>query len=52
MGISLYNKVPGQIKLKENFNSLKNNFKSFLLKHCFHSVGDQPQVRIIPMLII
>jgi hypothetical protein len=38
MGIGLYNKVPNQIKLKENFNSFKKDLKSVLLKHCFHSV--------------
>jgi hypothetical protein len=37
MGISLYNKVQYQIKLKVNFNSFK---KDFLLKHCFNSVDE------------
>jgi hypothetical protein len=40
MGISLYNKVPDQIKLKENFNSFKKDLKSFLLKHWFYSVDE------------
>jgi hypothetical protein len=40
MGISLYNKVLDQIKLKENFNSFKKDLKSFLLKHCFYSVDE------------
>jgi hypothetical protein len=40
IGISLYNKFPVQIKLRENFNSFKEGLKSFLLKNCFYSVDD------------
>jgi hypothetical protein len=40
IGISLYNKVPDEIKLKENFNSFKKDLKSFVLKHSFYSVGE------------
>jgi hypothetical protein len=35
MGISLYNKVPNQIKLREIFNSFKKELKSFLLKYSY-----------------
>jgi hypothetical protein len=38
MGISLYNKVPNQIKLRENINSFKKELKS-LLKY-FYSVDE------------
>jgi hypothetical protein len=37
MGISLYNKVPDQIRLRENCNSF-NDLKSFLLQHSFYSI--------------
>jgi hypothetical protein len=40
MGISLYNKVPDEIKLRENFNSFKKELKSFLLKDSFYSVDE------------
>jgi hypothetical protein len=40
MGISLYNKVPDQIKLRENFNSFKKELNFFLLKHSFYSVNE------------
>jgi hypothetical protein len=40
MGISLYNKVPDEIKLRENLNSFKKGLKSFLLKHSFYSVDE------------
>jgi hypothetical protein len=40
MGISLYNKIPDQIKLREIFNLFKMNLKSLLLKHSFYSVQD------------
>jgi hypothetical protein len=38
IGISLYSKVPDQIKLKGHFHSFKKDLKSFLLKHSFYSV--------------
>jgi hypothetical protein len=40
MGITLYNKVPEQIKLKKSFNSFKRDLKSFLLKCSIYSVDD------------
>jgi hypothetical protein len=40
MGISLYAKVPDQIKLRKNFNSFKKELKFFLLKHSFYSVDE------------
>jgi hypothetical protein len=40
MVISLYNKVPDQIKLREHFNSFKKELKSFLLKHSFYGVDE------------
>jgi hypothetical protein len=40
MGISLYNKVPNQIKLRENFNSFKKELKFFLLKYSIYSVDE------------
>jgi hypothetical protein len=40
MEIRLYNKVPNQIKLTENFNSFKKELKSFLLKYSFYSVDE------------
>jgi hypothetical protein len=40
MGITLYNKVPEQIKLKENFNSSKRDLRSFLLKCSIYSVDE------------
>jgi hypothetical protein len=38
MGISLYNRVPNEIKRRENFNSFRKELKSFLLKYSFYSV--------------
>jgi hypothetical protein len=38
--ISLYSKARDQIKLRENFNSFKRDFKTFLLKHSFYSVDE------------
>jgi hypothetical protein len=32
MGISLYNKVPYQIKQMDNFNSFKKGLRSFVVK--------------------
>jgi hypothetical protein len=40
MGISLHNKVPDQIKLRENLNLFKNDLKSFLLNHSFYFVEE------------
>jgi hypothetical protein len=40
MDITLYNKVPEQIKLKKNFNSFKKDLKSFLLKWSIYSVDE------------
>jgi hypothetical protein len=40
MGISLYNKVPDQIKLREYFNLFKKDIKSFLLNHSLYSVEE------------
>jgi hypothetical protein len=40
MGIKLYNKVPDNIKNLENYNKLKKEFRSFLLKHAFYSVDE------------
>jgi hypothetical protein len=40
MGISLYNKVPDQIKSRENFNSFKKRLKSFLLKQSCCSLAE------------
>jgi hypothetical protein len=40
MGISLYNKIPDQIKLRENFNLFKMDLKSFLLNRSFYSVEE------------
>jgi hypothetical protein len=40
MEISLYNKVPNQIKLRKNFNSFGKELKSFLLKYSFYSVAE------------
>jgi hypothetical protein len=40
MGISLYNKVPNQVKLRKNFNSFRKELKSFLLKYSFYSVEE------------
>jgi hypothetical protein len=40
MGISLYNKVPNQIKLRKNFNSFRKELKSFLLKYSFYSIDE------------
>jgi hypothetical protein len=40
MEINLYNKVPDQIKVRENFNSFKKDFKCFLLRHCFYSLDE------------
>jgi hypothetical protein len=37
---SLYNKVPDQIKLRDNLNLFKNDLKSFLLNHSFYSVEE------------
>jgi hypothetical protein len=39
-GISLYNKVPVQIKLRENVNVFKKDLKSFLVNHSFYSVEE------------
>jgi hypothetical protein len=39
-GISLYNKVPVQIKLRENVNLFKKDLKSFLMNHSFYSVEE------------
>jgi hypothetical protein len=40
MDISLYSKVPDQIKLRENFTLFKKCLKFFLLKHSFYSVEE------------
>jgi hypothetical protein len=40
MGITLYNKVPAQIKLKKSFNSFKRDLKAFLLKCSIYSVDE------------
>jgi hypothetical protein len=40
MVISLYNKVPDQIKLGGNFNLFKKDLKSFPLNHSFYSVEE------------
>jgi hypothetical protein len=40
MGITLYNKVREQIKLKKNFNCFKRDLRSFLLKCSIYSVDD------------
>jgi hypothetical protein len=40
IGISLYNKVPEQIKSKINLNSFKRNLKSFLLEQSMYSVDE------------
>jgi hypothetical protein len=39
-GISLYNKVPVLIKLRENVNLFKKDLKSFLVNHSFYSVEE------------
>jgi hypothetical protein len=40
MGISLYKKVPNQIKLRKNFNSIRKELKSFLLKYSFYPTDE------------
>jgi hypothetical protein len=40
MGISLYNKVPDQIKLRDIFYLFKKDLKSFLLNYSFYSVEE------------
>jgi hypothetical protein len=40
MGLSLYDKVPDQIKLKENISAFKMHVKTFMLKHSFYSVDE------------
>jgi hypothetical protein len=39
-GISLYNKVPVQIKLRENVNLFEKDLKSLLVNHSFYSVEE------------
>jgi hypothetical protein len=46
-GISLYNKVPDQIKQKDNFNSFKNGLRYFLLKHSFYSVDELMSFKVL-----
>jgi hypothetical protein len=40
MDISLYSKVPGQIKLRGILNLFKKDLKSFLLNHSFYSLEE------------
>jgi hypothetical protein len=47
MGISLYNKVPDQIKQKENFKSFKKDLRSFLLKQSFYSVDEFMSFKVL-----
>jgi hypothetical protein len=47
MGISLYNKVPDQIKQKNHFNSFKKGLRSFLLKHSFYSVDEFMSFKVL-----
>jgi hypothetical protein len=39
-GKSLCNKIPDQIKLKENCNAFNKDLKFFLLKHSFYSADE------------
>jgi hypothetical protein len=47
MGITLYKKVPDQIKQKDNFNSFKKSLRSFLLKHSFYSVDEFMSFKVL-----
>jgi hypothetical protein len=47
MGISFYNKVPDQIKQKDNLNSFKKGLRSFLLKHSFYSVDELMSFKVL-----
>jgi hypothetical protein len=40
VGVRLNNKVPDQIKLRENFNWFKKDLKVFLFKHYFYCVDE------------
>jgi hypothetical protein len=51
MGISLYNKVPDQIKQKDNFNSFKKGLRSFLLKHSFYSVDEFISFKVLSVWV-
>jgi hypothetical protein len=51
MGISLYNKLPNQIKQKDNFNSFKKSLRSFLLKHSFSSVDEFKSFKVVSVLV-
>jgi hypothetical protein len=46
MGITLYNNVPEQIKLRKNFNSFKRDLKSFLLKYSIYSVDEFMSLKV------
>jgi hypothetical protein len=52
MGISLYNMVPDQEILWENFNLFKKDLKSFLLNHSSYSVDEFMSFYIFNMCII
>jgi hypothetical protein len=47
MGITLYSKVPDQIKQKDNFNSFKKGLRSFLLKHSFYSIDEFMSFKVL-----
>jgi hypothetical protein len=46
MGVTLYNKVPEQIKLRKNSNSFKRDLKSFLLKYSIYSVDEFMSLKV------
>jgi hypothetical protein len=52
MGISLYNKVPDQIKQKDNFNSFKKGVRSFVLKHSFYSVDEFMSFKVLSVSVL
>lgn len=45
LGIKLFNKLPENIKVLNNFRSFKSSVKQFLITNCFYSVDEYLEIR-------